>query len=367
MRGQSLRRAGLTVAAPVLAVVFAMIVTSLVLAVAGDPVGGVWDVIFSKPKARNVVNIVNGAGTLYLSALAAAIGFKMNLFNIGVDGQYRVAAFCAAWFGGYGLLPGWLNILAAVLVAMVTGALWAGIAAALRVTRGVSEVIATIMLNAIAGSLVAYLLRQFGEVDGNNLATTTLPKSSWLEGLQLVSGAPNKVYTLTILAVVAGLVYWVLLNRTVFGFSLRATGMSETAAAASGISSKRMILAAMLLSGAVAGLIGMPLIFSSSHSYGLTFQTGLGFAGIAVALLGRNHPVGIGFAAVLFAFLNEQANGLQIQAGVSSDIVSIMQGVIVLSVVIAYAVVQQVNKTAEQRAVAAQLAAAAKTPEGVTA
>ncbi len=363
----ALRRAGLTLVAPVLAIVFAVIVTSLVLAAAGDPVGTVWSTIFSEPKARNVVNIINAAGVLYLSALAAAIGFKMNLFNIGVDGQYRVAAFCAAWFGGYGLLPGWLNIIAAIGVAMLTGALWAGIAALLRVTRGVSEVIATIMLNAIAGSLVAYLLRTFGEVNGNNLATKSLPKDSWLAGFKLISGAPNTVYTLTILAVIAGLLYWLILNRTVFGFSLRATGMSETAAAASGISSKKMILAAMLLSGAVAGLIGMPLLFTSSHSYGLTFQTGLGFAGIAVALLGRNHPVGIAFAALLFAFLNEQSNALQIKAGVSSDIVAIMQGVMVLSVVIAYAVVQRVNKAAEQRAVAAQLAAAARSPQEVTA
>jgi len=363
----ALRRVALTLAAPVLAIVFAVLVTSLVLAVAGDPVGKVWSVIFSEPKPRNVVNIINAAGVLYLSALAAAIGFRMNLFNIGVDGQYRVAAFCAAWFGGYGLLPGWLNVIAAILVAMVTGALWAGIAGLLRVTRGVSEVIATIMLNAIAGSLVAYLLRTFGEVNGNNLATKTLPKDSWLAGFKFISGAPNAIYTLTILAIITGVLYWLILNRTVFGFNLRATGRSGTAAVASGISVKRMILTSMLLSGAVAGLIGMPLLFSSSHNYGLTFQSGLGFAGIAVALLGRNHPIGIALAALLFAFLNEQSNALQIQAGVSSDVVNIMQGVIVLSVVIAYAVVFQLNKTAEQRAVAAQLAAEAKTPEEVTA
>ena len=97
---------------------------------------------------------------LYLSGVAAAIGFRMNLFNIGVEGQYRVAAFAAACVRREAWLPGYLNTVAAILVAMAAGALWAGIAGVLRVTRGVSEVISTIMLNAIAGSLVAYLLLQ---------------------------------------------------------------------------------------------------------------------------------------------------------------------------------------------------------------
>ena len=148
-----------------------------------------------------------------------------------------------------------------------------------------------------------------------------------------------------------------------FGFNLRATGQSETAAVASGVNVKKMVVASMLISGGIAGLIGMPLLFGDSHNYGLTFQTGLGFAGIAIALLGRNHPVGIAFAALLFAFLNEQSNALQLKAGVSNDIVNIMQGVILLSVVIAYEVVRRYNTAAEQRRVAAQLAATRQAEE----
>jgi simple sugar transport system permease protein len=352
-----LRRAALTLAAPLLAIVFAVLVTSIVLAVAGDPVGTVWSTIFSKPKPRNVVNIINSGSVLYLSALAAAVGFRMNLFNIGVDGQYRIAAFVAAWVAGEAWLPGKLNVLFAIVVAVVVGALWAGIAGLLKVTRGVSEVIATIMLNSIATYLVAYFLRQVAVKGTNNIHTTDIPASSQLQGFKLIPDAPNYVYTLSVLAVLAGLFVWLLLNRTVFGFNLRATGQSETAAVASGVNVKRMVFASMLISGGIAGLIGMPLLFGDSHNYGLTFQTGLGFAGIAVALLGRNNPVGIAFAALLFAFLNEQSNALQLKAGVSNDIVNIMQGVIVLSVVIAYEVVRRYNNAAEQRKVAAQLAA----------
>jgi simple sugar transport system permease protein len=358
-----LRRAALTLAAPLLAIVFAVLVTSLVLAVAGDPVGTVWSTIFSKPKPRNLVNIINSGSVLYLSALAAAVGFRMNLFNIGVDGQYRIAAFVAAWVAGEAWLPGKLNVLFAIVVAVVVGALWAGIAGLLKVTRGVSEVIATIMLNAIATYLVAYFLRQVAVKGTNNIHTTDIPASSQLQGFKLIPDAPNYVYTLSILAVLAGIFFWVLLNRTVFGFDLRATGQSETAAVASGVNVKKMVVASMLISGGIAGLIGMPLLFGDSHNYGLTFQTGLGFAGIAVALLGRNNPVGIAFAALLFAFLNEQSNALQLKAGVSNDIVNIMQGVIVLSVVIAYEVVRRINNAAEQRRVAAQLAATHRAEE----
>ena len=108
---------------------------------------------------------------LYLSALAAAIGFRMNLFNIGVEGQYRVAVFAAAAFAGQGWLPGPLNVMVAVLIAIVAGAAWAAIAGVLKVTRGVSEVISTIMLNAIAVSLTAYLLRKWGGIVGNSIQT----------------------------------------------------------------------------------------------------------------------------------------------------------------------------------------------------
>ena len=125
---------------------------------------------------------------------------------------------------------------------------------------------------------------------------------------------------------------------------------------ASGVDVKRMVVVTMLLSGAVAGLIGLPAMFSDSFNYGSVFQTGLGFTGIAVALLGRNHPVGIALGALIFAFLSEQANLLNILAGISPDIVDVTQGVIVLAVVIAYEVVRRYRVRLEQAQVAPQLA-----------
>jgi len=360
-----LRRILLALAAPLLAVVVAFVVTSLILVVARDPVGAVWGQLLQVPAPRLVIAIVNAATVYYLSAIAVAIGFRMNLFNIGVDGQYRVAAFAAAIFAGQGWLPGWLNIAASIAIAMAAGALWAAVAALLRVWRGVSEVISTIMLNAIATSLVAFLLGRVAQsTQGSNVTNTKeIPESSRVPGIPVTIGTTQRtVYGLIALAVLVGFLYWFVLNKTRFGFDLRATGSSESVAVASGVKVKRMVVASMLLSGAVAGLVGMPLLFGQDYSFGTTFQPGLGFAGIAIALLGRNHPVGIGFAAVLWGFLDAQANGLQINAGVSDRLVLVIQGVIVLSVVIAYELVRRAAIRMEQRRVAGELVRATGAP-----
>lgn len=350
-------RIALGVAAPVLALVAAFAITSAVLLVAGDPVGEVWATILSVPEPRNMVNIVNSATVLYLSGLAVAIGFRMNLFNIGVDGQYRIAAFAAAVVAGEAWLPGPLNIALAILAAVLVGAAWAGIAGLLRATRGVSEVISTIMLNFISTSIVAYFLRQVAvrEEGSNIIGTKPIPESSRIPGISVSEAVTTDVYGFLFIAVLAGVLYWVVLNRTRFGFDLRATGQSQTAAVASGVNVKRMTITAMLVSGGVAGLVGLPILFGSAYSYGSTFQSGLGFAGIAIALLGRNHPVGIALGALLFAFLDEQSNPLQILVDVSPDIVKITQGIIVLTVVISYEVVRRYGQRLEQWQVAQAL------------
>jgi simple sugar transport system permease protein len=117
-----------------------------------------------------------------------------------------------------------------------------------------------------------------------------------------------------------------------------------------------MTVAAMMISGAIAGLVGLPILFGDAYTYGSTFQSGLGFAGIAIALLGRNNPIGIALGALLFAYLDEQSNPLQILVGVSPDIVAITQGVIVLTVVISYELVRRYGVRLEQREVARALA-----------
>jgi ABC-type uncharacterized transport system permease subunit len=349
------RRVALSLAAPALAFLIAAALASGLMAATGDDVARFWEVMLTWPEDRQLTSILNETAILYLAGIAAAIGFRMNLFNIGVEGQYRVGAFAAAWFAGQAWLPGLANTLVAILIAMLAGALWAGIAAVLRVYRGVSEVISTIMLNAIAGLLVAYAFNQTAVQQGLSKSTKQIPEASWLEGISLFEDSPVRLYTLALLAVVVGVLFGLLLSGTRFGFNLRATGHSESAAVAAGVNVKRMTIYTMLLSGAVAGLIGMPVLFGQAHSYGSTFTAGIGFAGIAVALLGRNTPIGIGFGALIFAFLNSKGNGLNILAGVSPHIIAVTQGIIVLAVVVAYELVRRYRVVLEQSTVAAQV------------
>lgn len=352
-----LRRIGLALAAPLLALVIAAAFTSLILEATGNDTAAFWEIMTTWPENRQIVNILNSSGILYLSGIAAAIGFRMNLFNIGVEGQYRLATFAAAVVAGEAWLPGAANTILAIVVAMVVGAAWAGLAGLLRVTRGVSEVISTIMLNAIAGLLVGFLIAKVGVRTGVSTSTKNIPEESWVGGITVFGDTPTELYGLVLLSVVVGVGFGVLLNRTTFGFNLRATGQSETAAVAAGVNVKRMVVTSMLLSGAVAGLIGMPVLFGQAHNYGTSFQLGIGFAGIAIALLGRNNPIGIAFGALIFAYLSEQGNVLNILAGISPDIVAVTQGIIVLAVVIAYEVVRRYRVRLEQSTVAEQVAA----------
>ncbi|MDT0466759.1 ABC transporter permease [Streptomyces gibsoniae] len=353
----------LAVAGPVIALVSAILLTSVVLIASGKSPFEPYRLMIEQATYSDVqVLILNQASMYYLAALAVAIGFRMNLFNIGVDGQYRLAAMMTAVVGAHLALPSFLQIPVLMLVAMLTGAFWSGIAGLLKTTRGVSEVVSTIMLNAIATSVIGYLTlsNMWGVQVGNNMTTGIMKKSGWFPGINMGSDV-GEIYGLVFLAVIAGVLYWLVLNRTRFGFDLRATGASETAAAASGVDAKRMVLTAMLISGAVAGLSGLPLLLGDAHTYSLSFPTGLGFTGITIALLGRNNPAGIAVAALLIAFLDKASPALDYATPVAyeKEIATIMQGLIVFAVVISYEAVRQWGLRRQQKRVGAELAAQA--------
>ncbi len=348
----------LALAAPLLSIVTAVAITSVVMVITGQNPFNAYSVMLDFGiKSDSQVWIINKAIPYYLAAAAVAIGFRMNLFNIGVDGQYRIAAFFAAVVGGALSLPGIVQIPIIILVAMACGAIWAGIAGYLKATRGVNEVITTIMLNFIAGSLIGYFLQanRLGELDGMVIHTPDIPESSFFFELPT---SPDPVYGTIVLSLLTGVGYWLLLGRTRFGYDLRAVGRSEPAAEASGVSVKRTVVTAMLLSGAVAGLVGMPTLLNESGNYGNDFPEGLGFTGIAIALLGRNHAVGMGFAALLWCFLERTGTQLEFE-GYVPEIVDVMQGIIVLSVVIAYELVRRWGLRRQQRMVGGELARAA--------
>lgn len=356
-----MKRVLTALAAPVAALVVAVIISSLAL-LASDhsPVEtfrAMWEF---GTRERSLIGTVNRSVPLYLSAVAVAIGFKMGLFNIGVEGQYRLAALLAAAAGAAVTLPPFLHVPFILLVGMVVGGAWAGVAGVLKATRGVHEVIATIMLNTVATGLSAYLLFNYFEddrVETLNLTTEEIRDSGWIPSLngllEWVTGdtPEGTLQGFLVGAIVVGILYWLLVNRTRFGFELRASGLNPFAARAAGVDDKAMIVKTMVLSGAIAGLVAMGPLLGFFHRYTLDFPVGLGFTGIGIALLGRNHPVGMAAGALLFGFLETSAQILDLE-DIPKEIVDIMQGVILLSVVVAWEVVRRLVAAAETRAAA---------------
>jgi general nucleoside transport system permease protein len=358
-----LRRVGLALLGPVMAIALALVISAIVIALIGEDPLAAARVMFDlgdtpSQQTQSMVVILNRAVPLFLAGLAVCVAFRMGLFNIGVEGQYRMATILSAAVGAAVVLPGPLHVLLIIVVAVTVGALWAAIVAVLKVTRGVSEVISSIMLNFIALGIASYLLTGplRGSGEGASIVTTTpIPESGWFPGLNVLftglglAEPRTELYGFLLVAIVVGVVIAILIKRTRFGFDLRATGLSPSAAAASGVNARSMVIKTMLLSGAVAGLIGLPDLLGENHMFGTQFTGGLGFLGIAVALLGRNTPLGIALAALLFAFLDRAALPLQF-ADIPSSVVTIIQGTIVLAVVIGNEVARRLALRAAERA-----------------
>ena len=357
------RRIFMTLAAPVGAVLLSVVFSAIVLLIAGaNPFAAYADMFEHAAKLETQVSMINRATPLYISGVAAAIGFRMNLFNIGVEGQYLLAAIFAAFVGGAVALPGVFHIGLILLVAMFVGGMWAGVAGLLYTQRGINEVISTIMLNGVALGLVAALVKEWqakGDIAIVKVGTEPIADSGIIPNLtfipELFGDIRNDLTGVLVIAIVVGISYHVLINRTVFGYDLRASGANPFAARAGGIPPKRMVMTAMLMSGAVGGLVGMAEIMDKGR-YNPNFVGYLGFNGIAVTLLGRNHPAGIALGALLWAFLEASSNILQVTNTAPKEIADIMKGVILLSTVIGYEVVRRTRVREEAARTAARLA-----------
>ncbi len=360
-----MRAAVRIVGPPVAALLLAAAVAGLILLISGaNPLvafGNVWEY---GSRLETLLESLNRATPLYISGIAFAIAMRMNLFQIGVEGQYILAAFMAAYVGAaVGPLFPPLHIAIILLTAMAVGAAWAGLAGLMKITRNVHEVISTIMLNAIAvAGVVSFLLGRWAiPLESLDTRLADIPETGWFPSLNPVVEWFTRdirrvdLTSFILVAAAVGVVYHLLVNRTRLGYDLRATGVNPWAAEASGVPPKRTIMLAMLLSGAVAGLVGMADLLGDQYFYSLRFPQGLGFTGIAVALVGRNHAVGAAFAAVAFGWLERASGVLEVRGDAPREVVTIMVGVVILFAVIAYALAQRRRRIEAAAAAADQM------------
>lgn len=280
------------------------------------------------------------ATNFIFTGLAVAVAFHAGLFNIGGEGQ--------AYLGGLGAgllilaldptLSAWLMLPAGIIGSLLFGALWALIPAWLQAYRGSHIVITTIMFNFLASALMVYLLvnvlRQPGQMTPQSIAFPTTAWMPFMHDILASMGmrvAPSPLNIALLVSLACALMVWLFLWHTRWGYAIRTMGSNSMAAVYGGIKPTHIILLAMCISGALAGLVGVNELMGYQHRLILDFHLGYGFAGIAVALMGRNHPLGIVLAALLFGVLYQGGAELAFElSNVSRDIVLVMQALVIL-------------------------------------
>lgn len=274
------------------------------------------------------------------TGLAVSVAFHAALFNIGGEGQAQIGGLGVALMMLFIPWPHWtLAIIGASLGAAAFGAIWALIPAYLQAKRGSHIVITTIMFNYIAAAVLNYLLvntlKPVGQMDpatASFAASTHLPTFQDMAALlgfeRMFRAAPANVSFF--LALIACVLVWVLIWRTRLGFEIRSLGKSEPAARYAGISSAKIIMITMLISGALAGMMAVNTTQGESERLILNFTEQAGFIGIAVALMGRSHPVGVLLAALLFGFLYQGGAELALWTNIPRELIVVIQALVIL-------------------------------------
>ncbi len=324
---------------PLLTLLLAFAVSGLVvLSIGENPVEVV------KVMLQGAFNPFGIGHTLYFTTnfiftgLAVAVAFHARLFNIGGEGQAGLAGVGVALVMLSYDWPNWpVALLAGTLAAMAFGAAWAAIPAYLQAKRGSHIVITTIMFNLIAGALIGYLLVGPMQAEGSLPESAGFPEAAALPSLHVILGwfgiefdrfAPANISLF--LALVAAVLVWVLIWKTRLGYEIRAFGHSEKAAVYAGISPMKITMIVMLVSGALSGMMAVNTVQGEAERLVLGAVEGAGFIGIAVALMGRSHPVGVVLAAFLFGILTQGGAELQFTLGIPAQMITVIQALIIM-------------------------------------
>ncbi len=268
------------------------------------------------------------ASPYILTGLAVAVGFRGGLFNIGAEGQFFIGALGSA-FVGYSLvgLPAYIHLPLSILGGAVAGGLWAFLPGLLKAKTGAHEVVITIMMNWIAFRLSDWLLNGPMQAPGYRPVTPMIEETAWLPRFFPDPLRFNLGFFLTL--AVAAFIFW-LLFKTKVGYEIRAVGSNPNAAKYAGMNVANNFILIMVLSGALAGIGGAVQVLGTDHWIGQGYSAGYGFDAIALALIGNSHPLGVVLAGILFGILRGGATSMQSLAGIPIDIISVIQGLIII-------------------------------------
>jgi general nucleoside transport system permease protein len=364
---RAIEKLGVTLATSALAVVIALVIGAGFILLSNDnPVDAYRALINGAFGGRRAVAETLVAATpMILGGLAFAVAARAGLFNIGIEGQLVVGSLAGALVGAADLgLPAIVYVPLAVLAGSLAGGIWGALAGIFKAKSGANEVITTIMLNYLAFRLSTYMLTSAGSwfslIDTVQQATKKVTPDARLPILL----ERTRLHAGLLFALAAALVLWYLLFRTTFGYKVRTVGLSAGAAQFAGINWGRTVIIAMFASGFLGGMAGA---IEANGLLGRHFdnRAGYGFTAIAVGLVGRNHPLGVIAAGLLFGVLRSGANGMQNEAGTSKELVLILQGLVILSISAIAAI--EMRRAARGRVVAAPPPPPLATPEGAPA
>ena len=282
-----------------------------------------------------VIDTINKAIPICVAAFAVALAKKAGIFNIGVEGQLLFGALGSVLAGIYLKgLPPFIHIPAALLSGMLFGAAWSFIPALLYVSRKVNLLVVFIMMNSIAKLLITYFV--VGPFAGeNSLVSATAPIQSSAE-LPFIIERPNRLTIAIYIVILVTFLLYIFMYRTVWGYEIRAIGINREASGYSGLKIKKTLFFVLLLGGMLGGLAGGIEILGNYHRLYDGFSPGYGFDGIPIALLANGNPIGAIFGSLLFAALRVGSIIMQMNAGVSSEIVSVIQGLLVVFIAADY-------------------------------
>ncbi len=336
---------------PVISIFLGLLVGAIVMWMSGyDPIIGyaaLWNGIFGDAYA--IGETIRQISPYLLAGLAVAFAFRTGLFNIGVEGQLIVGWFAAAYVGTAFELPAMIHLPLALLAAAVAGALWGLVPGLLKAKLRVHEVIVTIMMNYIALHIVNALIRSIsgGSYKLEKIHKTASLRSEFLSNLTDYSTLHYGI----LIALLMVAVMWFILDKTKTGYELKAVGFNDQASRYAGMNVDKNIILSMVISGAFAGLGGaMEALGTFGTMSSMGGFTGIGFDGIAVALLGANSPLGVIFGATLFGSLKYGANNMPNAAGIPIEIVSIVIALIIFFVASGYIIRVGLNRLKKKEA-----------------
>ena len=283
------------------------------------------------PDVNSIVGMLAFSAPLMLSGLGVALGFRAGLFNIGAQGQFLIGALGAVAAGG--ALHDAHAIVAipvALLVGMAFGAVWGGIAGFLKATSGAHEVVTTIMLNYVALAVLSWAVS--GPL---RLLKSPQPITADVGNAALPILAGRDGHLGVLIAFLAVPIVWFLLYRTTLGFEIRTVGANADAARYAGMRPKRLMVLTMGMAGLLAGLAGTGNVLGINHAMSASFSTTVGFDSITVALLGRSNPIGVMLAALLFGAMRSGAGQMQVSTGLGSELVDVVEAVLLFFLIIA--------------------------------